>query len=213
MFLHTYFKRFVTLIYIQNNRGYNMARAHNKVEKLLRDIEEMPENADMILEIARKEYLDFKWVCKTVFHHKNFDTPKKCRIMEDIVYGLVLLGMNTHMNDSALYTAARCMMPVEAKEASRVKYKKIDSEEKRVMHTDRAFTLIRVFDRLEKDGIYLFGVPKHEKPDPLAEIQLRKLRRRIIKNYEIAGLEPPAAFRTKRMPHKDKVRRQLRHVA
>ena len=62
-----------------------MKEGDKEVKKLLRNIEEKPENAARILEIARENPWDIGVICKAVYHHENFDTPKKCEIMEDLV--------------------------------------------------------------------------------------------------------------------------------
>lgn len=188
-----------------------MQRADREVKKLLKNIEEKPENAARILETAREKHWDFKWICKEVFHYENFDTPNKCKIMEGIIYELILLGIK-ECKDAIFDTAAGCMMPFEAKETSDINYKKVKSEEKIRMHTDRTFSLMKVFEKLEKHDMYLFGAPEAVRVDFLGERYLNKLREKIARYHKHSGLEVPLAFR-KKVPDKETVRRPLRQVA
>jgi len=187
-------------------------RGDKRVKKLLKNIEEKPENAAEILEIAKENPWDFRWICKEVFHHENFNTPEKCKIIENIIYELILLGIKEHLG-AVFDAAAGCMMPFEAKETRSVNYKKVNTEEKIRMHTDRTFSMMKVFERLEKHDMYLFGAPESAHVDVVGEIHLSRLREKIAKYHKLAGLELPIAFRKKEVPKRETVRRPLRQVA
>ncbi len=176
-----------------------------EIKKLLRNIEEKPENAAKILEIAKENPWNIGVICKAVYHHENFDTPKKCEIMEGLVYKMVLLGIN-NANINVLFSTSGCMLPFEVKGS---RYRKVKNEEKIMMHTNRTFTMIKAFERLEKDCMYLFGAPDSARVDEGGQIYMRRLRERIEMLHKHSGLEVPLAFRRK----KEMTRRPLRRQA
>lgn len=186
-----------------------MKRGDKKVIKLLKNIEEKPENAARILEIAKENPWDLSVICKAVYHHENFDTEKKCEIMEDLVYKMICLGIN-NANINVLFSTSGCMLPAEAKDS---KYKKVKSEEKIMMHTNRTFTMIKAFERLEKDCMYLFGKPDSAKVDVGGQVYLRRLRERIEMLHKKSGLEVPLAFRRKKVSERESMRRPMKRVA
>lgn len=188
-----------------------MSRTDSEVIKLLKDIEGKPENAAKILEIARKNPWDLVFICKAVFHHGNFDTPKKCGIMEDLVYRILLRGIDD-ANINVLYSASGCMLPFEIKGQNQ-KYKKVKSEEKIMMHTNRTFTMIKAFEKLEKDSMYLFGAPDSAHVDTVGQIYMRKLRERIAMLHKHAGLNVPLAFKKRQIPKKEITRGREKRLA
>lgn len=186
-----------------------MARADAEIVKLLRDIEEKPENATKILEIAKENSWDLSLICKAIFHHENFDTPKKCEIMEDLVYQIIILGIE-NANINVLFSTSGCMLPFEVKDS---KYKKVKSEDKIIMHTNRTFTIIKAFERLEKDGMYLFGVPESAHVDRGGQIYMRRLGERIAMLHKHAGLDVPLAFKKKQIPKREIAQGRAKRLA
>jgi len=211
MFLRTYFKIIpYMVIYLLAQRGeLEMTRGVKEVIKLLKNIEEKPEDAAKILEIAKENPLELKWICKAVYHHENFDTPKKCEIMEGLVYQVILLGIN-NANMNVLYSTSGCMLPCEVKDS---RYKEVKGEDKIVMHTNRTFTMIKAFTRLEKDNMYLFGAPESAHVDVGGQIYMRRLRERIGKLHRHAGLEVPVAFKKKKIPDRKMAIRTAKRLA
>jgi len=188
-----------------------MAREDKEVKKLLRSIEEKPENATKILNIARENLWDLGVICKAVYHYENFDTPKKCEIMEDLVYRVLLLGID-NANINVLFSTSGCMLPCEVK-GKNSKYNEVKTEESIMMHTNRTFTMIKAFEKLEKDSMYLFGVPESADVDRGGQIYMRRLKERIGKLHKHAGLEVPTAFKKKQTPDKRVVRRREKRLA
>ena len=186
-----------------------MQRGDKEVKKLLKNIEEKPENSAKILEIAKENPWDLSVICKAVYHHENFDNQKKCEIMEDLIYKVILLGIK-NANINVLFSTSGCMLPAEVKDS---KYKKVKTEKSIMMHTNRTFTMIKAFERLEKDCMYLFGIPESANVDRGGQIYMRRLRERIEKLHKLSGLEVPLAFRKKEVPKRETARRPLRQVA
>ena len=186
-----------------------MKRGNEKVIKLLKNIEEKPENAAKILEIAKENPWHLGVICKAVYHHENFDTPAKCEIMEDLVYKMIRLGIDD-ARINVLFSTSGCMLPAEAKDS---KYKKVKTEKSIMMHTNRTFTMIKAFERLEKDCMYLFGAPDSARIDKGGQIYMRRLRERIEMLHKKSGLEVPLAFRKKKVPGRETIRKPLRQVA
>ena len=186
-----------------------MQRGDKEVIKLLKDIEEKPENSAKILEIAKEKPWDLGLICKAIYHHENFDTPKKCDIMQNLIPQVILLGIS-NANINVLYSTSGCMLPFEVKDS---KYKKVKSEESIMMHTNRTFTMIKAFERLEKDCMYLFGVPESANVDRVGQIYMRRLKERIGMLHKHSGLEVPLAFRKKEVSKRETIRKPLRQVA
>ena len=118
---------------------------------------------------------------------------------------MVLLGIN-NANINVLFSTSGCMLPFEVKGS---RYRKVKNEEKIMMHTNRTFTMIKAFERLEKDCMYLFGAPDSARVDEGGQIYMRRLRERIEMLHKHSGLEVPLAFRRK----KEMTRRPLRRQA
>lgn len=186
-----------------------MSRTDSEVIKLLKSIEDKPENATNILKIAKENTWDLGYICKAVFHHGNFDTPKKCGIMENLVYRILLLGID-NANINVLYSASGCMLPFEVKHS---KYKEVKGEDKIMMHTNRTFTMIKAFERLEKNHMYLFGAPESANVDHGGQNYLRRLRKRIVMLHKHAGLEVPLAFKKKKIQNKEITRGRAKRLA
>lgn len=188
-----------------------MSRTDSEVIKLLKNIEEKPENASKILEVAKENPWSLSFICKAVFHHENFDTPKKCEIMEDLVYQIILLGIDD-ANINVLYSASGCMLPFEVKGQNQ-KYKKVKNEDKIMMHTNRTFTMIKAFEKLEKDSMYLFGAPDSARVDTGGQVYMRRLRERIAMLHKHAGLNVPLAFKKRQIPKKETAHKRAKRLA
>ncbi len=179
-----------------------MVRADNEVRKLLRDIVDNPENADMVLEIIRSKpgQQISEWISKVIFHHKNFSTPEKCEIMTRMIHQFISISLREHENTAALYTAEVCMMPLEGKERSRVGYAPL-SEDRIRMHEERMHVISDVYGKLEEDGIDVRGknsdkVHAQSKKDSKTEELLLKIRKGVRNRYHALGFTNiPARFR------------------
>ncbi|NYZ77445.1 hypothetical protein H0O02_03985 [Candidatus Micrarchaeota archaeon] len=158
-------------------------RGDKEIEKLLRNIEEKPENAGEILGIAREKSWDYKWIAKTIFHHRNFSSPEKCRIMEELAYNIIMIGLSKHVTDAALYTAAVCMTPIEGKEKSRIGYKKL-TPETMGMHEERRRVLEKVYERVEMNAD--------------TQMFLRRVKKGMRQRCRALGIETPERFEIKR---------------
>lgn len=155
------------------------------VEKLLREITERPEKVEIILSIVMTNPHHYKWVTKTVFHYENFSTPEKCEIMGQLGYDVIRIGLISHLRDAGLYTAAVCLTPIEGKEKTQIRYKKL-TEERIRMHMERMRVLDRIYDRIERE------TDTHG--DEKTKMFLRRVSHRIRRRCAILGIETPARF-------------------
>ena len=179
--------------------GIDMVKADKKIKERLENIENNPENISIILDIIRHRHNHTisMLISKAILHHPNFESAEKCKIMEDIVYRLILTNLK-HWDIATLYNAELCIMPLEGK-----KDFSWDSEKEIAIHLNRVETIYRVYDRLsENKGIDI--VRNKSAKDPKVLSLMRRVRENIKNRYKDLGFALPKRYES--AGHKQKMR-------